>query len=254
MTRKPLVALVADRKQLGLHPFHCAGEKYIDAVIGGADCFAMVLPAMGNRQSLEQLLATVDGVLLTGSVSMVAPHHYGGPDLPEGQQLDVDRDATTLPLIREAVARGLPLFAICRGFQEMNVAFGGTLHQKVHEVPGMQDHREDSSATLDVQYGPAHPVRLTTGGLLQRLIGADEYMVNSIHNQGVSKLGDGLVAEAIAPDGLVEAFTVAQAKGFTLATQWHPEWQYWNNPLSTAMFKAFGDACRQYLAARQASA
>lgn len=250
MSRKPVVALVADRKMLGAHPFHCVGHKYIDAVVGGAGCHAILLPAFGDRIDLAQTLEMVDGILLTGSVSMVEPRHYGGPLLPDGQTLDIDRDATTLPLIREAVRLGVPLFAICRGFQEMNVVYGGSLLQKVHETPGMMDHREDGAAELEIQYGPAHEVRFPEGGLIERLTGLRESRVNSIHNQGVGRLGEGLVAEAIAPDGLVEAFSVRDARSFTLATQWHPEWKYADNPLSTALFAAFGEACRRHQAAR----
>lgn len=250
MKRKPLVALVADRKQLGLHPFHCVGEKYITAVVGGADCLAMLVPALAEQQDFESILDLVDGFLFTGSVSMVDPQHYQGPALPEGQQLDTARDQTAMPLMRAAIARGIPVFAICRGFQEMNVVFGGSLLQKVHETPGMLDHREDSSATLEVQYGPAHPVQFAEGGLIQRTSGLTEYRVNSIHNQGVGRLGAGLMAEATAPDGLVEAFSVKDAKAFALAVQWHPEWQYVSNPLSISLFRAFGEDCRRYQASR----
>lgn len=250
MKRKPLVGLVADRKQLGLHPFHCVGEKYITAVVGGADCLAVVIPALGDAQSFDDLLDMFDGFLFTGSVSMVDPQHYAGPALPAGQQLDTARDQTAMPLMKAAIARGIPVFAICRGFQEMNVVFGGSLLQKVHETPGMMDHREDSSATLEVQYGPAHPLHFTEGGLIHRTSGLTEYQVNSIHNQGVDRLGDGLQAEAKAPDGLVESFSVKDAKAFALAVQWHPEWQYASNPLSSSLFKAFGDDCRRYQASR----
>ncbi|WP_269530872.1 gamma-glutamyl-gamma-aminobutyrate hydrolase family protein [Chitinimonas sp. BJYL2] len=250
MKRKPLVALVADRKQLGLHPFHCVGEKYIDAVMGGADCMALLVPALGERVDFEAILDMVDGFLFTGSVSMVDPQLYNGPSLPEGQGLDTARDKTAMPLMQQAIARGIPVFAICRGFQEMNVVHGGTLLQKVHETPGKMDHREDSSAPIEVQYGPAHPVHFAEDGVIRRVSGLLEYPVNSIHNQGVDRLGDGLRAEATAPDGLVEAFSVKEAQAFALAVQWHPEWQYAGNPLSMSLFKAFGDDCRRYQASR----
>lgn len=250
MKRKPIVGLVADRKQLGPHPFHCVGEKYITAVAGGADCLAVLIPALGEGQDFEEILAMVDGFLFTGSASMVDPQLYDGPTLPEGQYLDTARDKTAMPLMKAALARGIPVFAICRGFQEMNVLHGGSLLQKVHDVPGMMDHREDTNATLEVQYGPAHPIRFTEGGLIHRTSGLAEYQVNSIHNQGVERLGEGLQAEATAPDGLVESFSVKDAKAFALAVQWHPEWQYASNPLSSSLFKAFGDDCRRYQASR----
>jgi putative glutamine amidotransferase len=250
MSRKPVVAIVADRKMVGAHPYHCVGEKYIDAVVDGAGCFAMLVPALGERADFERVLELADGFMFTGSVSMVDPERYKGPSLPEGQHLDVARDQTAMPLMREAIARGIPVFAVCRGFQEMNVVHGGSLLQKVHETPGMMDHREDGTAALDIQYGPAHPVRFTEDGLIRKISGFEQYDVNSIHNQGVERLGEGLRVEAVAPDGLVEAFSVKDARAFALATQWHPEWKFASNPLSTGLFKAFGDDCRRYQASR----
>jgi putative glutamine amidotransferase len=250
MSRKPVVALVADRKMIGAHPYHCVGEKYIDAVVDGAGCLAILIPALGTRQDFEHILETVDGFMFTGSVSMVDPARYAGPSLPEGQHLDVARDETAMPLMRMAIERGIPVFAVCRGFQEMNVVYGGSLLQKVHEVPGKLDHREDAAASLEVQYGPAHAVHFEAGGLIRKISGFDQFEVNSIHNQGVERLGSGLVAEAVAPDGLIEAFSVKDARAFALATQWHPEWKFASNPLSTSLFKAFGDDCRRYQASR----
>jgi len=145
----------------------------------------------------------------------------------------------------KAVASGVPVLGICRGFQEMNVAFGGTLHQKVHEVEGRHDHREDTSLELDVQYGPAHEVVLERGGSLQALTGQDRIQVNSLHSQGVDRLGPGLAVEARALDGLIEAFRVEHAKAFALAVQWHPEWKAVSNPFSRALFAAFGAAARE---------
>ena len=242
---KPLIGIPADRRLLGPHPFHCVGEKYLMAVAEAADALPVVVPSLGaDGLDLDELLRHFDGVLLTGSPSNVEPRHYDGPPSDPETLHDPQRDATTLPLIPRAVAAGLPVFAICRGFQEMNVAYGGALWQKVHEVPGLADHREDKEAPLDVQYGPAHELRLEPGGLLERLAGGDRVVVNSVHGQGVQTLGPGLVVEGRAPDGLVEAFRVAGAPGFTLAVQWHPEWKAMQNPFSRAMFAAFGDAAR----------
>ncbi|HXH04169.1 MAG TPA: gamma-glutamyl-gamma-aminobutyrate hydrolase family protein [Candidatus Competibacteraceae bacterium] len=249
MTR-PLIAIPACRKMLGHHPFHVVGEKYLTAVADLAGGLPLALPALGARLDLADLLARIDGILLTGSHSNVEPHHYGGPPSAPGTLHDPERDATTLPLIRAAVQAGVPVMAICRGFQEMNVAFGGTLHQRVHELEGMMDHREDPDDPLEVQYGPAHEVRLTPGGWLAGLLGRERIIVNSVHWQGVERLGPGLAAEATAPDGLVEAFRVAAAPAFTLAVQWHPEWKAAENPVSVALFRAFGDACRARAAAR----
>jgi putative glutamine amidotransferase len=207
----------------------------------------LILPALGARTDMEAVLATADGIMLTGSSSNIQAILYGqevlDPELPQ----DPARDATTLPLVRAAVKRGIPLLAICRGFQEMNVALGGTLHQAVQVLAGMLDHRDKPGDPLDIQYGPAHAVQLTPGGKLAQMLGSErEIMVNSLHSQGVDSLAPGLVVEATADDGLVEAYTVATAPGFTLAVQWHPEWRLSTNQDSMNIFKAFGQACRAY--------
>jgi putative glutamine amidotransferase len=220
------------------------GEKYIEAVAAGAKAVPLLIPALGSEIDLASLLETCDGLLLTGSASNIEPHHYGGPASEPGTLHDPNRDATTLPLIRRAVAAGLPVLAICRGFQEMNVAYGGTLHQRLHEVPGLLDHREDESSPLEVQYGPAHEVLLEPGGQLRTIAGRDRLQVNSLHWQGVQTLGRDLTVEARAPDGVIEAFRVADAANFAVAVQWHPEWQFAGNPFSRALFASFGEATR----------
>jgi putative glutamine amidotransferase len=241
---KPIIGIPADRRVLGLHPFHCVGEKYIEAVARAADAIPVLIPALEELIPVEDMLERVDGLLLTGSASNVEPHRYAGPASDPDTLHDPHRDALTLPLIPLAVSSGVPVLGVCRGFQEMNVAFGGTLWQKVHEVPGLVDHREDKSEPLEVQYGPAHEVELTRDGILHRLAGRDRVMVNSVHGQGVRELGAGLAVEARAPDGLVEAFRVRDAGDFALAVQWHPEWQVMSNPFSQALFAAFGAAAR----------
>jgi putative glutamine amidotransferase len=244
MSRLPLIGIPADRRLCGKHYFHMVGEKYIEAVALGAKAMPVLVPALGPEIDLPSLLDACDGLLLTGSASNVEPHHYGGPASEPGTLHDSNRDATTLPLIPRAIAAGLPVLAICRGFQEMNVAFGGTLHQRLHEVPGYLDHREDESTPLDVQYGPAHEVLLEPGGLLRKIAGRDRLQVNSLHWQGIETLGKDLVVEARAPDGVIEAFRVAHAPSFALSVQWHPEWQFAGNPFSRALFAAFGEASR----------
>lgn len=250
MRGKPIIGIPADRRLLGDHFFHCVGEKYIAAVVDGCDAVALLMPALGRPEQLQQALACVDGILLTGSASNVEPHHYQGPASDPGTLHDAQRDATTLPLIPLAIRSALPLLAVCRGFQEMNVAFGGTLWQKIHEVEGHDDHREDPQAPLDTQYGPAHEVELTAGGVLHGLAGRSVLTVNSLHSQGVQRLGAGLQVEARARDGVVEAFSVSNAPGFALAVQWHPEWKFHDNPFSHALFAAFGAAARAYAARR----
>ncbi len=246
MSRLPLIGIPADRRLYGKHYFHMAGEKYIEAVAVGAHAVPVLIPALGPELDTASLLDACDGLLLTGSASNVEPHHYGGPASQPGTLHDSNRDATTLPLIPRAIAAGLPVLAICRGFQEMNVAYGGTLHQRLHEVEGYLDHREDESTALEVQYGPAHEVLLEPGGYLHTIAGRDRLQVNSLHWQGVEILGRGLTVEARAPDGVIEAFRVADAPSFALGLQWHPEWQFEKNPFSSALFAAFGEASRRY--------
>lgn len=243
--RKPLVGIPCDHRMIGPHPFHAVGEKYILAVRDGASAIPVLIPVLETPIEIEEILDSIDGVLLTGSPSNVAPKRYGGPVPRTGVLQDERRDATTLPLIRHIVDRGLPLLAICRGFQELNVAYGGTLHQHVEEVPGRKDHREDKNAPLDVQYAPAHDVRLTPGGVLERIAGKDTIKVNSLHSQGIDALAAGLAAEATAPDGQVEGVRVKDARTFALGVQWHPEWRFWENEFSKALFAAFGEALRK---------
>lgn len=243
-TRKPIIGIPADRRLLDLHWFHCVGEKYIRAVAEAAGATPVLVPALGDELELEDLVDRFDGLLLTGSPSNVEPRRYAGPPSAPGTLHDPARDATTLPLIAHAVAEGLPLLAVCRGFQEMNVAYGGTLHQKLHEA-GYADHREDLSQPLAVQYGPAHEVALEPGGQLAGFArGAARIRVNSLHSQGVDRLADALAVEARAPDGVIEAFRVRDARSFAIGVQWHPEWRVLDDEFSTALFQAFGAAAR----------
>ena len=248
-TALPLVLVPACNRTLGHHPFHIAGRKYTDAV-RLAGTLPLVVPN-ASADEFDALLALADGVLLTGSPSNVHPQHFDegvhDPSLP----LDTERDTWTLPFIRSALAQGLPLLAICRGLQELNVALGGTLHQAVHEVAGCRDHRADDDAPLDVQYGPAHEVFVEPGGRLAALLPAPRFVVNSLHGQGIARLAARLRVEARAADGVVEACSVADAPGFALAVQWHPEWRAATNPESMALLRAFGDACRARRAGRQ---
>ena len=251
MASPPLVGLPTDRKPIGPHPFLAVGEKYVRAVVDGAGCLPLLVPTLDPVLPLREVLAGLDGLLLTGAVSNIEPHHYSDESSYEGNLLDPRRDATNLPLIPLAIEMGVPVLAICRGFQEVNVAFGGTLYQKVHEQPGFMDHRENKDDPLDVQYGPAHDIALVPGGLLAGLAGDTRATVNSLHGQGVRRLGEGLVVEAQAPDGLVEAFR-HDGPAFMLAVQWHPEWKVRENAFYLATFRAFGDACRARAARRPA--
>ncbi len=256
----PVVGIPADVRQIGIHPFHAVGEKYINAVAHGSEAMPIMFPAFGagrdldslfERIDLEALIERLDGLFLPGSPSNVEPQHYDGAPFDAETMRDPQRDVTTLPLIVAAIEAGLPLFAVCRGIQELNVALGGTLHQRVHELPGMLDHREDSSLPRDAQYAPAHTVALDPDGQLARIVGATEIEVNSLHAQGIDRPAERLAVEGRAPDGLIEAVRVKDAPAFAIGVQWHPEWRVRDNPQSLALFRAFGDACRARAEARK---
>jgi putative glutamine amidotransferase len=247
---QPLVGVSACVKEIETHRYQAAGDKYITAVAFGSDAQPVIMPALGEHYDVEMMVERFDGFVITGSPSNVEPHHYQGPPSREGTLHDPERDATTLPLIRAAVAAGVPLLAICRGIEEFNVAFGGSLHQNVHELPDHIDHRAPKDQPADVMYAPAHSVTLVPGGIVAGLAGTTEMKVNSLHSQGIDRLGDGLVVEATAPDGIVEAVRVADAPGFALGIQWHPEYKFEDNAFGRALFAAFGEACHEQMTAR----
>jgi putative glutamine amidotransferase len=233
------VGIVCDRRVFDGMAVHQANDEYVAAVRDGAGAIPLLIPSTGRPLNPADLLAAVDGLLFTGAPSNVAPSQYGATPR-SGTELDEMRDATTLPLLRAAIQSGKPLLAICRGFQELNVALGGSLHQHLHEIPGRLDHREPSNVPRDLEYRPAHPVVLAPDGLLAELSGMRDAMVNSLHHQGVDRLAPGLKAEAQAPDGQIEAVSMPGAKAFLLGVQWHPEWAFAEDPLSAAIFRAFG--------------
>jgi putative glutamine amidotransferase len=246
----PLVGLPCCTRMVGEHPTHWVGEKYITAVSDAAGAVPLLVPALAARIACEDVVRRLDGLLLTGSPSNVEPHHYDGPPSAEGTLHDPPRDALALPLIRAAVAGGLPVLAICRGIQELNVALGGSLHQRVHEVAGRIDHRAPEG-TAERRYAhTAHRVHLTPGGMLERLAGARELTVNSLHAQGIDRLAPALAAEAEAPDGQIEAVR-HRAAPFVVGVQWHPEYRVLDNAFGRALFAAFGTACREFARLRR---
>jgi putative glutamine amidotransferase len=244
----PLIGIPSCVRTIHERGFHTVADKYPEAIIEVAECLPVLIPAVGPRTDCTALLDRLDGLLLTGSPSNVEPHHYGGPPSMEGTLHDPDRDATTLPLIREAVRRDMPILAICRGIQELNVALGGTLHQRIFEMPERFNHRRRRrDMTTEERYAPSHPVMLTRGGRLAELIGAAaeiplEIMVNSLHGQGIDRPAAGLLVEAVAPDGQIEAVSLPGAR-FVVGVQWHPEYRAAENPMSRALFSAFAHAC-----------
>jgi putative glutamine amidotransferase len=223
--------------------------RYAAAVAGGAGAVPIIIPPMGEAQLA--VLDRLDGLLLSGSPSNVHPSHYAGGESATPEMHDLERDATTLRLIPEAIARGMPVLAICRGIQELNVALGGTLHQLVHEVPDRMDHRA-GPGTIEEKYEPKHLVTLS--GQLARIVGSSKILVNSLHWQAIDVPAPGLVVEAVAPDGTIEAVRVTTARGFAFGVQWHPEWGYADDSASTAIFRAFGDACAAYRTGMQRAA
>ncbi|NQV47471.1 MAG: gamma-glutamyl-gamma-aminobutyrate hydrolase family protein [Rhodospirillaceae bacterium] len=239
----PIIGVSGCRKQIDGRDFDAVAHHYIAAVEQGCRAVPLIVPTLGNALDCTALLAHVDGMLFTGSPSNVEPHHYNGEASREGTLHDPHRDATTLPLLRQAIDTGVPVLCICRGYQELNVVFGGTLHQLVHEMDGMLDHDSGRDEALEVRFGPAHDLDLVDGGFLAGMSGERTVKVNSIHSQGIDRLGDGLVADAHAPDGLIEAVTVRDAKAFALGVQWHPEWKVTENDFSHAIFRAFATAC-----------
>jgi putative glutamine amidotransferase len=221
---------------------YSTNPRVADVLLNAVGALPIAIQPMGEVQI--GILDRIDGLLIPGSGSNVHPSNYGCPESLTPDRHDPARDSTSLPLIRAAVARGMPVLAICRGIQELNVALGGTLLQNVHDIEGRHDHRAKGEGSVEKAYGPKHVVTVT--GALARIVGADAIMVNSLHTQAIDRLGQGLVVDALAEDGTIEAVSAPGAPGFVLGLQWHPEWKWAENPASAAIFQAFGDACRAF--------
>ncbi len=240
---KPLIGISCCIKLFGTYgmPNHAASDTYVratDLVVGG---IPVLIPANGERSDSAGIVARLDGLILTGSRSNVEPARYGGKLHPEGVPEDHERDATTLPLIRAAVAAGLPVLAICRGLQELNVALGGSLHQRLQDLPDHMDHATPMAGNGRLRTGKAHTVNVSPGGWLHRLVQSPSILVNSLHNQGINRLAEGLVGEATAPDGTIEAVR-GNFPGFVVGVQWHPEYDWERDELSRHIFESFGAA------------
>ena len=246
---KPMIGLPLCRWQLtdrDIGWFHLVGEKYISSVTGyGA--FPLMIPAFADDLDMDTVLDSVSGIMFGGSLSNVHPSTYGEAH-PGLGLADQPRDATVLRLMRACLERGIPFIGICRGVQELNVLFGGTLHREVHNVAGRLDHREVKDVSDDVAYGPIHTITLSEGGVLHQVIGERQVMVNSLHGQGIDRLGEGLQIEAVCEDGQIEAVSVIGAKAFAVGVQWHPEYRYWENPQYDKLLQAFHDAAKAYQA------
>ena len=248
-TRRPVVGIVGNSHLLNdQYPAQAAGTMNTCAVAQVADCIPLIIPARPDYASTGELMAVCDGFLFTGGRPNVHPAEYGEEETPAHGAFDRDRDAVALPLIRALVAAGQPFLAICRGFQEMNVALGGTLHPEIRDLPGRDNHRMPPDGTLEEKFALRHEVTLTPGGVFARMLGGTAVMTNSLHGQGIVEPGRGVVVEGRAPDGTAEAIRVEGAPGFAIGVQWHPEWRAGEDPVSRPLFEAFGAACAEWAA------
>jgi putative glutamine amidotransferase len=241
--KRPVVGIIGNMNLLNeSYPVHAGGTMNSHAVAEVAGCLPIIIPSDPRLVSLSDLLDLCDGFLLTGGRPNVHPAEYGEAETEAHGCFDRGRDAITLPLVRACVERGQPFLGICRGFQEVNVAMGGTLHPEIRDLPGRMNHRMPPDGTLEEKFALRHTVRFTPGGVFHRLMGAQEVMTNSLHGQGINRPGPRIVVDGIAPDGTAEALHIRDAPGFTLSVQWHPEWNAADDPVSRPLFRAFGDA------------
>ena len=250
----PVVAIPADIRELDGTTWHVVQTQYVNAAVTGSGLLPLIVPALETGHDIETVLDRVDGVLISGSRSNVHPSLYGKVAEEKDGPFDPARDATTLPLIRRTIERGIPLLAICRGIQELNVALGGTLASEIQDIPGKADHRRREHSDRDVQYKIHQTVRVKEGSCLAGAMGAGEITVNSLHRQAISQAAPNLAVEAVAEDGTIEAVSVIGAKAFAVGVQWHPEYWVGKDGPSNALFKAFGEAVRDYAAAKSLTA
>ena len=249
---RPVVGIIANSYLLNdEYPAHACGEMNVDAVSQVSGCIPLMIPADPNAASVAELLDTCDGFVLTGGRANVHPEEYGEPETEAHGTFDRGRDAIVLPLVRACVERGQPFFAICRGFQEVNVAMGGSLYPEIRDLPGRDNHRMPPDGTIEEKFALRHEVTLTEGGPFHRLFGAQKVLTNTLHGQGIKQAGQRIVIDGRAPDGTPEATYVQGAPGFTLAVQWHPEWNAAADPVSRPLFAAFGDATRDWARGRR---
>lgn len=247
---QPIVAIAADTGNFDNYDWHCAKQQYLAAAMDVAGVLPLIVPAFGERIDFETLLSRVDGVLISGAKTNVHPSNFGTKPEVKFEPYDQERDSTSLPLIRTALETGVPLFAICRGIQELNVALGGSLASEIQEIQGRQDHREPDVDDADVRFATAHSVHVRQGGCLNAILGGD-VRVNSLHRQAIDSLAPGLQTEATAEDGTIEAVSVMGAKNFAIGVQWHPEYWAKSDAPSRKLFEAFGDAVRTFAASKQ---
>jgi putative glutamine amidotransferase len=245
--RRPVIGIIGNSHLINdEYPAHAGGTMNSEAISHVSGCIPLLVPACPSLVSVAELLDVCDGFLLTGGRPNVHPEEYGEAETPAHGAFDRARDAITLPLVRACVERGQPFLGVCRGFQEVNVAMGGTLYPEIRDLPGRMNHRMPPDGTLEEKFALRHVVRFTQGGVFHRLMGAPEVMTNTLHGQGVKTPGTRVMIDGHAPDGTPEALYVEGAPGFTLSVQWHPEWRAGDDPVSRPLFEAFGQAARAW--------
>jgi putative glutamine amidotransferase len=250
-SKRPVIGVPADRRLIGLHPFHAVGEKYLLAISEAAGALPLLIPGLPEAVDIADLVATLDGIVLTGARANVHPTRFGVEAHTSYEPYDEPRDALALDLIKTCVERSVPLLGICRGFQEMGVAFGSTLHPEIRELPGRINHRMPRLPNGEIHpdqavvFGDRHNVHLTAGGVFAGIFGSDCIRVNSLHGQGILEPGGRIIVEGLADDGTIEAIRVAEAPGFALGVQWHAEYDPQTNPINRALFEAFGAAIKE---------
>ncbi len=246
----PLIAVTSDIKFIDIYDWHAAPRTYVDAVTKHARATPIIVPSLESDSDIDRILQSVDGVLLTGARSNVHPPNYGEQPSKAHEPYDHSRDATTLPLARKAIQLGIPLLAICRGIQELNVALGGTLSTEIQEEEGRMDHRGEDDVHVDIRFEITHDIHIEEGSCLAEILGTGPVPVNSLHRQAIEIPATNLAVEASAPDGTIEAVSVIGAKSFALGLQWHPEYWADTDAPSSKIFKAFGDAARKHKSER----
>ena len=252
---RPIIGIIGNRYEIEeRYEVHASGRINVAAIAQVSDCLPLIVASCPEMVDIHDLLDACDGFLLTGGRPNVHPEEYGHEETEAHGAFDRGRDAISLPLVRACVERGQPILGICRGFQEVNVAMGGTLHPEIRDLPGRDNHRMPPDGTIEEQFALRHVVNFTPDGPFHRLMGASEVMTNTLHGQGIEEPGPRVVIDGRAPDGTAEAIYIEDAQGFALSVQWHPEWNAVNDPVSQPLFRAFGDAARAWSAGRRAPA